>query len=124
MPIGLFGSTGSDQSMRLVVSHCLSLPFWYNASSRSRPSSYSQLNRADPFAGTSHVVVRSMGLVYFSAVLMGLSTLRQQAFDQVGESSRDGLRRGLRCIAGENEIGDREPGDGLRRQQHVVGRQI
>src|SRR6185437_7747325 len=44
IPTGFAHSTSIDQSMRLVESHCLSLPFWYSDSSRSRPSSYSQLN--------------------------------------------------------------------------------
>ena len=51
----LLGSTGIDQSIRLVASHCLSLPRWYRSSSRLRPLSYSQLNRVAPAAGTSQV---------------------------------------------------------------------
>ena len=54
-PSTLYGSTSVSQSMRLTESHCLSLPFWYSESSRSRPSSYSQLKRAAPAAGTSQV---------------------------------------------------------------------
>src|SRR3569623_58879 len=70
IPTGLAQSTSIDQSMRLVESHCLSLPFWYRDRSRSRGSSYSQLTRAEQFAGTSHVPVTSVGTTYFSAVLM------------------------------------------------------
>ena len=43
--------------MRFWASHCLSLPFWYRLSSRSRPSSYSQVKRVSPASGTSHVSV-------------------------------------------------------------------
>src|SRR5262249_43722704 len=66
-PSTLYGSTSRSQSIRLTESHCLSLPFWYRASIRSRPSPYSQLNRADPASGTAH---RSSGtgLVYSSWV--------------------------------------------------------
>src|SRR4051794_33847692 len=70
MPIGLCGSTGSDQSMRLVESHCLSLPFWYRLSSRSRPSSYSHVNELGLFTGTVHRSLTSTGTAYFGALLI------------------------------------------------------
>jgi hypothetical protein len=54
-PSGRARSISWDQSMRVFASHCLSLPFWYSASSRARPSSYSQVKRATPAAGTSQV---------------------------------------------------------------------
>ena len=54
-PITFVGSTSISQSIRFCASHCLSLPFWYSASSRSLPSSYSQVNLAAPAAGTSQV---------------------------------------------------------------------
>src|SRR6516225_10712206 len=64
----LHGFTGRSQSIRLVASHCLSLPRWYRSSSRCRPSSYSQLKRVAPAAGTSQVP-GSTGIVYASYVL-------------------------------------------------------
>src|ERR1700712_5686607 len=69
MPSESYGSTSSDQSIRLVESHCLSLPFWYSDSSRSRPSSYSQVKRV------SRAIVdlqpESAGTAYRSWVVMG-----------------------------------------------------
>ncbi len=61
----LVGSTGRSHSIRLVASHCLSLPRWYRSISRCRPSSYSQLKRVAPAAGTSQVP-GSTGMVYAS----------------------------------------------------------
>src|SRR3954447_24961160 len=69
-PIGLCSTTGIDQSMRLVVSHCLSLPFWYRLSSRSRPSSYSQVNCVGLLTPTVHRSLTSTGLAYLPALLM------------------------------------------------------
>lgn len=44
-----------QQSMRDRASHCLSLPFWYRLSSRSRPSSYSQVKAVFPAMGTLQI---------------------------------------------------------------------
>ncbi len=68
MPSGLSGSMSRSQSIRWVESHCLSLPFWYSASSRSRPSSYRQVNRAAPDASMSQVCI-SVGIVYLMRCL-------------------------------------------------------
>src|SRR5262245_27144078 len=67
-PRGFSGSMGSDQSMRLAASHCLSLPFLYSARSLSRPSSYSHVNRLSPASGTLQIS-RSVGIAYLSYVL-------------------------------------------------------
>src|SRR3954468_24333690 len=69
-PIGLCGSTGIDQSIRLVESHCLSLPFWYSESSRSRLSSYSQVNCVGLLTPTVHRSLTSTGRAYLPALLM------------------------------------------------------
>ena len=58
--------------MRFCASHCLSLPFWYRASRRSRPSSYSQVNLAAPCAGTVQVSL-GVGWMYMSRVLTARS---------------------------------------------------
>src|SRR5438105_14331743 len=50
------GSTSIDQSIRVWAFHCLSLPFSYRLSRRSRPSSYSRLKMVVEPEGTSHCV--------------------------------------------------------------------
>src|SRR5262249_19473805 len=97
-PSTLYGSTSRSQSIRLTESHCLSLPFWYRASIRSRPSPYSQLNRADPASGTVH---RSSGTgpAYSSWVDMGRSPLTAR---DAHRTSMHGVRTAVPGVGGEH----------------------
>src|SRR4029453_8813393 len=62
-PIGLSGSTGSDQSSRSAASHCCFLPLAYSLRRSAPPSSYSQVNEVVVWPSNFHWVC-STGSLY------------------------------------------------------------